>query len=378
MSILHYIGIFEALFLALLLLFRKKKDISHFFLALYFIVFGVSIFFDFLESYNMRNDYKYPFLILITPPITLLHGPILWFYIRSLTTIKFKLKPIYILHFLPFLLMVLNLYFVIYSQPPQARVEIAKNEIFKNWINYKIAVLLISTVLLFYLGWCLRMINQFNLKAPQVVSNIDIDTYNWMKVLFFSAVILYSGFIIVNFFDLIFNFISFKQFQYMSFTFGSVFVLFLGFYGLQQSNIFSVNTTISNSALENIGNDAFSYSIKDDKIKEFIDRLIKFMQQEKPYLNPNLNVEELAKKFDVSTYYISDILNNKMNVNFLDFINFYRIEEFKRIVNLPENKNIKIAALAQDVGFNSKATFNRVFKKKMNITPSEYIQQLTS
>lgn len=376
MSILHYIGIFEALFLALLLFNKKERNISDYFLALYFIVFGISILFDFLERYNVENNYKYPFLILITPPLAILHGPILWFYIKSITTVHFKFKPIYLLHLLPFVFLTINLMFSIYLKPNAIKIDVVKYEIFKNWLNYKIGVLLITTILFFYLGWSLTMIIQYSNKAPQLFSNIDEYQIQWIKVLFISAFVFYSIFVTINFLDLVFRFISFRDFQFISFAFGSLFVLFLGFYGHQQNNVFTSNYTVSKSTVNLISNYSDFDHIQDMKIKDFIERLLNFMNTEKPFLNPNLNVEQLANQLSVSPIYLSEILNNKMSINFLDFINSYRIDEFKRIITLPQNQNIKIAALANDVGFNSKATFNRVFKKKMHITPSAYKQKV--
>ena len=364
MTVLHFIGIFEAFFLALLLFFKKNKNISHYFLSIYFIVFAISILFDFLETYNAQLNFKYSFLILITPPVTLLHGPVLWFYTKSVTSVHFKLKPKYLLHFLPFLLMLANLSFLIYFQPHEIKIDVVKNEIFKNWINYKIGVLFVTLVMFFYLGWCLRMINKYKEKAPHAFSNIDIETLKWFKVLFFSAVILYGVFVSLNFLDLIFRFMSFKEFQFISFAFGSVFILFLAFYGHQQSNVFSVNYSFSDDTMNFIAQNAYNFNIKDIKTKDFIEKLLNYMNTEKPYLDPNLNVEQLAKQLMVPPFYLSDVLNTKMNTNFLDFVNSHRINEFKTIVSLPGNRNLKIDALAKDAGFNSKATFNRVFKRK--------------
>jgi AraC-like DNA-binding protein len=258
-------------------------------------------------------------------------------------------------------------------QPAEIKIDIVKNEIFKNWLNYKIGVLLVTSVMYLYLGWSLLMISQYKEKVPHIFSNIDLYELKWIKVLFVSAFILYSGFVTLNFLDLIFRFVSFNDFQFFSFLFGSIFILVLGFYGHQQSNIFSSNYSVSKSTTDILSHEAYE-NLTDERTKEFIRRLLSFMETKKPFLDPTINIEILSNKLSVSTFYLSDILNNQMNINFLDFINSYRIEEFKTIVSYPENENIKIAALANEVGFNSKATFNRVFKKKTKITPSEFIQ----
>lgn len=377
MPVLHYIGIFQAIFLAILLLLKKQKNISHTLLALYFIVFGISIFFDFLECYNAKNNYPYTFLILITPPITMLHGPMLWFYVKSITTVNFRFRWIHLLHFLPFVLMFINLSIMIYFKPAEIKIELISDESFKSWVNYKAGVLIVTVFMFFYFVWCYKMIKDFGKNAPHIFSNIDVDSIKWMKVLFFSALILYSSFILINFLDLIFQFIPFYKFQFIAYTFGSLFILFLGFYGHQHSSIFTTKTkdfTIMHDL--SLAKNNFAYNIYDDKTNEFVRQLIDFMNTEKPFLDPNLNLENLANQLQVSPYYLSDLLNNKLNIRFLDFINAYRIDEFKKLIHMPASKNIKIEALARDVGFNSKATFNRVFKKKMKQTPNEFKQQV--
>jgi AraC-like DNA-binding protein len=72
---------------------------------------------------------------------------------------------------------------------------------------------------------------------------------------------------------------------------------------------------------------------------------------------------------------LSSVLNSRIKRNFFDFVNYYRIEEFKWVSKQAASKNITIMGMAWDAGFNSKATFNRVFKKVTGLTPGEYINQ---
>jgi AraC-like DNA-binding protein len=113
----------------------------------------------------------------------------------------------------------------------------------------------------------------------------------------------------------------------------------------------------------------------DDKDKIFVDRLFSFMKSEKPHLNPELTLSLLADQLKTSPDYLSSILNGNLNKNFFDFVNHYRIEEFKMICKSQKNQNITIMGMAWDAGFNSKATFNRVFKKTTGITPGEFINK---
>jgi len=102
------------------------------------------------------------------------------------------------------------------------------------------------------------------------------------------------------------------------------------------------------------------------------DKLISCMEAEKPYLNPEISLSELADKIGVTRNQLSGIINQNHQVNFYEFINHYRILEVKRLMADPANKNLKLISLAYDAGFNSKASFNRIFKQMTEMTPSQY------
>ena len=81
----------------------------------------------------------------------------------------------------------------------------------------------------------------------------------------------------------------------------------------------------------------------------------------------------LAGDLDISPNHLSQVINQYEKKNFYDFINMYRVEEFKRRALKPENSNYSILAIAYDSGFNSKSSFNQVFKKIEGKTPSRYL-----
>ena len=74
--------------------------------------------------------------------------------------------------------------------------------------------------------------------------------------------------------------------------------------------------------------------------------------------------------------YLSQVINEVEGINFYDYVNRLRVEEFKRLLSLPENQRFTLLALAYDCGFNSKSAFNRCFKKTTGLSPSEYAKQL--
>lgn len=101
--------------------------------------------------------------------------------------------------------------------------------------------------------------------------------------------------------------------------------------------------------------------------------LLKTMDEQKPYLDPQLSLSRLAKLLDISPNLLSQIINQEAQVNFHDFVNSYRVQEF--IEKASKNKNFSLLALALDSGFNSKSSFNNIFKKQKGVTPSKFLSK---
>ena len=97
---------------------------------------------------------------------------------------------------------------------------------------------------------------------------------------------------------------------------------------------------------------------------------------EKPYLNSEISLSKLGENFGVHSNYLSQVINDRENKNFYDYINYYRIDEFKRMVTDPKKRKLTIMALAFECGFNSKSAFNNCFKKFTNQTPSEFMKRV--
>jgi len=100
-----------------------------------------------------------------------------------------------------------------------------------------------------------------------------------------------------------------------------------------------------------------------------------FMNTEKPFLNPDLKLHDLAKLIGAPAHLLSEYINKKRDLNFFEFINHYRVNEFKQRVHDSEYKQYTLLAIALDVGFNSKASFNRIFKQHTRLTPSQFKKQ---
>jgi YesN/AraC family two-component response regulator len=110
--------------------------------------------------------------------------------------------------------------------------------------------------------------------------------------------------------------------------------------------------------------------------EECIKKLKRSMENEKVYRDADLSLQALAEKISISTHVLSQVLNEKLNKNFPDFINWYRIEEAKKIFLTPKGAQKKIATVAFDVGFNTIVAFYNAFRKYTGMTPAQFKKEV--
>ena len=117
-------------------------------------------------------------------------------------------------------------------------------------------------------------------------------------------------------------------------------------------------------------------TLTEEQRKTHITTLLTYMNDHKPYLNPNISPQDIADNIKINKHHLSEILNLNFGKNFNGFINLYRIEEAKKLLTDNHN-NITMLAIAYDSGFNSKSSFNRAFKEITGNTPSEYKKNMS-
>jgi len=109
-----------------------------------------------------------------------------------------------------------------------------------------------------------------------------------------------------------------------------------------------------------------------ERALQYIKRLEDYTQKEKPYLDANLTVDKLAAQTHIPRHYLTQILSEQLNKNFYLYINEYRINKVKQLLEETETQNMTLLEVAYESGFNSKSTFNSIFKKITNMTPTQY------
>jgi AraC-like DNA-binding protein len=111
------------------------------------------------------------------------------------------------------------------------------------------------------------------------------------------------------------------------------------------------------------------------EISDWRDKISRYLNSEQPYLNPELRLNELAQHFNINISLLSTLINLCFEQNFNDLINTYRIEAFVQKIETGALTQFTLLSIAFDCGFNSKTTFNRVFKKQLGLTPSDFLKK---
>ena len=151
------------------------------------------------------------------------------------------------------------------------------------------------------------------------------------------------------------------------------FKLYLGIYGVKQPNL--LLSYGMGAASVKVSNGSTYQQLSGEKAERIAGTINDVVLTQKLHLDPEINLAKLSEATAIPSYYISQVLNKKLNKNFYDFINAFRVEEFKQLALRPGSEKFSILALAYDAGFKSKSSFNAAFKKNTGCTPSQYLRQ---
>ncbi|MDT8432002.1 MAG: hypothetical protein RQ746_10820 [Bacteroidales bacterium] len=241
MKTLLIIGTFEALFLILLIISKRERRIFDFFLGFIFFSFALSIGFTWLEIFNAENGYPFPWALNISWIFIFLHGPALWFYIKSLSVEGFRFHPVYLLHFVPFAGFFIAQYVAFFSLEPSHRTQLVISNAFQEWPLYKVSVIGIGISTFTYYMWGLKQIRDRRKRLKRHFSRIDNNDLEWLRILIIVSLVVYAGNVGLFNLDLVFDIAPYHVLMLAAYSFASVYILVLGFFGLRQGNVFISN-----------------------------------------------------------------------------------------------------------------------------------------
>lgn len=347
------VAIFQALLMAVFFFTSKKGNRqSNRILGFWLLSFAVLMCCSFFVSGVSEYFINYHKSIFVVSQLSLLIGPLFYFYILSLLNKDFRLRRMNLIHLLPFV--IITCYIMI-------RLIFIRN--FIIWGNF-LDVFCNGFFLLqnlFYYILVLELLKSHGISIKTFFANKRDLKYNWIRFLIIGSFVVW----IAKLQSFIFGFTSVagKWCSYLATTYFMALFLFLTLIvylslKLPIRSLFDKKYVNSNLT----GKDK-------EKIKN---QLLKYMNDEKLYLDPTLSLDILAKKLSILPKHLSQIVNEIFNKNFNDFVNQYRVKECINRLKDKSSSGKTILRIAFECGFNTKATFNAAFKKFTGVTPKQF------
>jgi AraC-like DNA-binding protein len=324
-----------------------------------------------LDSYAFIHKINTLSIITFLPASSskLLLGSLLFLYIKS---IFYDDKIIIIKYWKVFI--PLFLFLIFYSAPTLIALISKRNFLgyidIKNNHNQLIRIIL-DIALFIYLALCFKSFFKLKKIIECTYSSIRHNNFIWIRYLLITAiVIIFIDFIFVLS-QVIFNFFALARTQNVIMLLLVISIIYAAHFGLNQSKVLVPYFLLE---YENVDKSK-KKSIDNNSITEFKTlelKLKNIIVEKKPYLDTELTLGKLAELTAVSDKKLSALLNRHMNISFYDFVNGYRINAFKNVIKSDMHNKYTIETIAFQCGFKSKASFYRIFKLKMNMSPSEF------
>jgi AraC-like DNA-binding protein len=359
-DICFVISFFQLVVFILYLFLKKQNKISNYILGLFFIcqllIVSGYLISHFLLSGTFYWYIYYPFFWLVPP--------VLYFYVKSVVYSSYTFRYTHLIHVLPFLAASIKSFFCLMffkecTDSPNVECSICFSS---NFIVISRMVMYLQ----FYI-YCLYAIYEIKLyqsKIKNSFSSLKKINLTWLKTVIwgfmFSWLVNCLSSILVYFQspDLVLSFFGFLNIFSFLIFFNIIF--------------FKAWTT---PGLFHPGNENIKYQsseLDDKQSKLYLEKLQMHMQTQKPYINPLLTINTLSEQLSIPVKYLSQVINENQHQNFYDFVNYYRTEEVKQKLSSAEKLKIDLVSLGMESGFNSKASFFRVFKKNTGQTPKQY------
>ncbi|WP_438989091.1 helix-turn-helix domain-containing protein [Polaribacter sp.] len=353
--VLSSFGILFCMVIGIQILFRKNGiKQTNILLGLLLVLYGITLINGLLAMTGVYSSYQNLYFLPLV--FTLSIGPLFYFFVRSRMDSGFRLKVKHSPH-----LILPGMQFLFYCYTGFQSVE-RKSEIWRGliepYVQYIEEVLVIGSAL----GYLIYSIYLLNNTIPK--SKLNSSVLNWLKrfakallvLLLISSIYEVADWILWNYFE--FNLFNTPWLDFPLKISYALFSLLIGY----NAYIYQNQSLIIKPGFHQ------SYSSEIAKNIEVL------FNEEKIYMDPELNLEGLAKLLNTSKNNISKHFSEQGH-SFRGIINTYRIRHFKSLIELGEHKNMSLLGLALVSGFNSKASFNRIFKEQLGKTPSAYIKE---
>mgnify|MGYP001794765111 FL=1 len=369
-DVLLLIGITQGLVTSVLLLLSKKNKISNRFLALVLIAFCLLSFKILMITLKLWNN---QFIAYLPIGVDLALAPLVYFYMHAAKHPNFKMKPKYLLHFVPFFLM--QAYVIFIYLKVVGLVTFTTKKAMATTLYYGPIKSLEDDLTLFsvivYLSIGFIQLQQYRRWLRENTSDTSYATFRWLKSIYIllclTAVSMIINFILDHLFHI--NQTHFVQWQ-IHYLLITVVIYYLGFAGYKQPQYVVPDTTKLKLSIS-----PSKEKLSADKQRDILAKIDEAFTQKKVFLDSKINLKDLAKTLEVDASDLSSVINQSYQKNFRNLVNEHRVEEVKQKLMGDQFDHLSILGIALECGFNSEASFYRIFKKATGMSPSQYRNQ---
>ena len=342
--------------------FENRK--ASFFLSLFIISFSLNSIYNATEGLGIKE----PLSLLSFSPLycTLLIIVSFHFFIHFLVNPKAKIDFRKWLLFIPYGLQLLFQVFCFLLHIFNKELIFDNFQVIFSIYNvFDLATLIFGVLILIN---AILKVRKYDLNLKNNYAEISAFSFKWINTLLFFMFGIWILFARPTVYELITKVPS-NDYYYPMWISTSILIYWIGYSAYTRRNRVVADLFIPEKQSKQTELSA--------KTEVYYHELINLMNGEKPFLNPDLNLQMLAEKLDISSGYLSQIINRNEDKNFFDFINTYRVNTFKEMIGKDEYNHLSILGIAFEAGFKSKSTFNLSFKKITGTTPSAFKKTLT-
>lgn len=366
----------QGIFLSLLLLRTKINQPANRILAILLLILSFHLV---LVGFDNRDFFMaFPHLSRVSWIIGSLYWPLLFLFVAFITQTQSNTWWKNSWLFLPFMILLVAMlpYYLQSAADKRALLtnfeEASKGDF--GFINQAVSILH-----LVFQGFLLGYYLRFEKKLYEEYSEVESLRIQWLKQ-FLIITLAATALAVFSFFVRSWNVPVLSQLY--SFHFIGIVLLFywLSYKALTQPVLFGIVKEIppakqTVSAQEDTADKYKKSSLEESQLAVIFERVKATLESQKLYSDNNLTLTQLSEAASIPKHQISQAINSCYSGNFFDLINDYRVEAFKQLANQSDKKHLSLLGIAQEAGFNSKASFYSVFKKKTGMTPSEYLEK---
>ncbi len=368
-DIASLLTLIQLLLLAIIVFsYKKGKRLSNLLLGGFLVSNAMIPGNYFLILFHWLPSLMEPYIAVVGSSAYALLMPFLYLYILSLCNHTFRLKPGHLLHGLLYVIIVIFSFIVLCLKRFAGQGTILQQA---DQTLYLFMYGIIHGQVATYLVIIFNVIADYRRKLKDYYSTIEQINLQWFKVLLYGFVIMW----LLNFFQWIF-WATGIQLGKMDNTITFISVIINLLFAL----IVTYNSVVKSDYLSGIAVPR-RYPRSRLKLADYnriTERLISYMDHEKPYLNPSLCLKDLSQNIQIPARNISQSIHVCLKSSFYDLINRYRVEEVKRRIREESSQHLSFLGIAYEAGFNSKSVFNEAFKKYAGMTPKQFKYSLGS